>query len=134
MPSSSRRSILRNAGVIGIGVLAGCSSPLNSTPPAGALVVENNHSLPHVLGVAVVDGPETSSAVEQGLRGTFSVDAAEREVYDEFLSGPGTYVVEATMDDRTERIEYQPTRGSGQVLTVEVSEDGRLNWTVSAVE
>lgn len=134
MMKTSRRSILRGAGVTGAALLAGCSSPLNSGPPAGALVVENDHSLPHVLDLAVVDGPETSSAVEQGLSGTFSVEPDDRKVYEEFLADAGTYVIEATFDGETEEIEYQPMAGSGRVLTVSVSGSGELDWTVSSAE
>ncbi|WP_115864322.1 hypothetical protein [Halorussus litoreus] len=97
-------------------------------------MVENDHSLPHVLDLAVVDGPDTSHAVEQGLSGTFSVESDGRKVYEEFLVDTGTYVVEVTVDGETEQIEYQPMAQSGRVLTVSVSGSGELDWTISSVE
>lgn len=137
----SRRGVLRGLALGGIGGVAGCSAVASDDGyDSGTLVVENRHSLAHVIEVRVVDGPTTSPAVENELSGTFAVDAGETRSYPEFVTEDGRFEIEATLSSGGETVTFafNPVdaigdTSSGTYATVSVDESGRLNWTVSTV-
>ena len=95
---TSRRGVLRAVALGGIGGVAGCSAITDDDGyDPGTLVIENRHSLAHVIEVRVVDGPTTSPAVESGRSGTFAVDADETRSYPEFVTEDGRFGIEATL-------------------------------------
>ncbi|WP_049898603.1 hypothetical protein [Halococcus agarilyticus] len=138
----SRRGVLRALALGGIGGVAGCSAITGDDGyDPGTLVVENSHSLAHVIEVRVVDGPTTSPAVESELSGTFAVDADETKSYPEFVTTDGRFEIEATLgsDDETIEFAFNPIDGigdtsSGTYATVSVDGSGQLSWTLSPVE
>jgi hypothetical protein len=111
MSQLSRRAVLRLLGVSGIGMSAGCVSASflgneDGKHKPGALVVKNQHSLPHVVNVSVT-GPnsipksidsenitgEALQVIETGLKSQIPIDANDTKVHPDFLSGSVVYTV-----------------------------------------
>lgn len=166
MDGASRRGTLRLLGVSVVGAGAGCTSvPFLSSGSEdehepGALVVTNQHSLAHVVGVSVTApesvenenaSGETLQVIEMGLDGQIPVEADETKVYPDFLSGSVLYTVKMWLgtsesnvppnaDDSDDVVaaEFSPEASEthdarGSYLTARMEPSGRLTWTVSYV-
>lgn len=162
----SRRSVLRLLGVSIASVGAGCTSmPFFSTERGdehepGALVVTNQHSLAHVVGVSITspESVEDENAsggalqvIEMGLDGQIPAEADETKVYPDFLSGSVLYTVkmwlgasdsdaspDASDSDNVVAAEFSPEASEtpdarGSYLTGRIEPSGRLTWSVSYV-
>ncbi len=138
MSDHTRRKFLHVATASSTGALAGCGALSSSTPP-GTLAVRNDHDLPHLVSVAVVDGPETAVAVENRRGGTFALEAGQQRTTEEFLTGADAFRLEVQVDDgQPEQFVFRPRRPErdpgGRVLDLVVDEDGVLDWSISPVE
>jgi hypothetical protein len=130
----SRRSFTRRVSVVGTVGIAGCSL-VDDSPPPGTLIVQNDHDLPHLVSVKVVDGPETARAVENHRSGTFAIESGERQTVESFLTGSGQFRLQVQLDEaEPERLIFQPQTSpddsDGRVLMLQVNEQGVLNWTI----
>ena len=164
MPSLDRRSFLKAVGTTGIGLsVAGCSG-LDSTDsedalPAGSLSFRNQHSVPHEIGLEVLDVGTTIGEREDGhdtVTGTPDVGVPQRDLTATAVIEPGQtrtyesvfetvvwYDIRFTLDDEypgedLARTVFKPVRQNaditGRTLTGRVSDGGEFSWTVSTVD
>ena len=161
MPSPDRRSFLKAVGTTGIGLsVAGCSGldPTDSenAPPAGSLSFRNNHSVPHEIGLEVLDVGTTIGEREDGhdtVTGTPDVGVPERDLTATAVIEPGQtrtyesafetevwYDVRFTLDGKypgedSARTVFKPVRPNadttGRALAGRVSQGGEFSWVVS---
>lgn len=109
MPSTwSRRTVLqRTVATVGALAVSGC---LSGQPPAGALVITNDHSEAHTVTVTVTKTSEdTDDLVRYNTtppadttpiwkrQEQFTVDADERMQQDEFITEPGAFHLAAEL-------------------------------------
>ena len=154
MVARSRHTLLAALGTAATGVLAGCASPFSDEPPAGSLRFVNDHELPHVLGMRVVDvgssprpppelvtGPTTVSAVQREPSTARSLDPDEHDTYRGVFSEPVWYAVPVTVDGRpprnAERTAFHPVppdREDANYLPVQVHDSGEGLWVISETD
>ena len=161
MPSLDRRSFLKTVGTMGIGLsVAGCSG-IGSTdpgdaPPPGSLSFRNRHSVPHEIGLEVLDVGTTIGEREDGhdtVTGTPDVGVPQRDLTATAVIEPGQtrtyesvfetevwYDVRFTLDgtypgEDSARTVFKPVRPNadttGRVLAGRVSQGGEFSWAVS---
>lgn len=85
----------------GISSLAGCSDfpSLQKSNPvqAGGVIVENNHSFPHVVAIRVTRAPANEPIAGTFSHTSFTIQSHKRKAVHEFLRWEGTYIVECRL-------------------------------------
>jgi hypothetical protein len=160
MPPSSRRRYLAAlaTATTATTALAGCSGLTGSTePPAGSLRFDNRHTVPHAVGLEVVDvgaepGPEPGTVqgdpdavVPESLRtltATDAVDPGETVVHEGVFTAPVWYAVRFTLDgsrpdDGAGQVAFGPAPAEeerGSLLGAEVRRGGEFTWAVISTD
>ena len=125
MEQCSRRSFLAVNSVIGIGVLSGCTT-LQGDPPAGSVIVQNRHSLPHIVEIDLVDGPQSAVEVKDGVEAAVPIEPNSEKVYKGLLSLKGRYRIRAHSEDgQTVTFSVNPrTMSNGGLTVLRIDSDG----------
>ena len=124
----NRRALLTSFGTLGVSGLAGCSTLLNDDVPAGSLQFENRDTLPHVIGMAVVDvGAEPESSPggysvsgnvtvppqQRKLTASSSVAPGQTQTFEDVFTESVYYLIEFTLDGTTPetggRVPFNPS-------------------------
>lgn len=145
MPSKwSRRTLVHGIGAtFGVGMMSGC---LSGQPPAGALVITNDHSETHTVTVTVTktsednddlveynETPPTDATPVWTRTEEFTVDADERLTQRQFITEPGAFHLEAqlaTGERDTNWVGYYEAAGGGvaaDTVFVEIEGTGHLD-------
>ena len=152
----NRRSVLASLGALGITGLTGCSEFLNDDIPAGSLQFENQDTLPHIIGISVVDvgaEPETDSdgysvsgdvpvpPQQRELTASSSVAPGETQTFKNVFTESVYYLVEFTLDGTTPetggRIPFNPSpsdREYDNVLGGVVYASGEFSYQVRSTD
>ncbi|WP_440992268.1 hypothetical protein [Haloarchaeobius baliensis] len=152
----NRRSLLTSLGTLGVTGVAGCSGLLDEDVPAGSLRFENRDSLPHVIGMSVVDVGSDSETGSDGydVTGEVTVRPGQRELTASQSVAPGEtrtfrdvftesvyYLVEFTLDGEHPEdggtIPFNPSppdREYDNVLGGVVYASGEFSWQVSSTD
>ena len=164
MPSLSRRSLLKAVGITGTSIsVAGCSE-IGSTdsaedPPAGSLTFRNRHSVPHEIGLEVldvgteigerVDGHDTVTGTpdavvpQRDLTATAVLEPGQTRTYESVFETEVWYDIRFTLDDEypgedLARTVFKPVRPNadttGRMLTGRVLDGGEFSWSVSVTD
>ncbi len=64
-------------------------------PSIGSLVVQNRHSLPHLVEIEILDAPRGAFALNENAKATVSVEPNDEKTYEGMLSVQGTYKIRA---------------------------------------
>ncbi|WP_458208870.1 hypothetical protein [Haladaptatus sp. NG-SE-30] len=152
----NRRALLTSLSALGISGVAGCSSVLNDDIPAGSLQFENQDSLPHIIGMSVVDvgaesgtdsdgysvsGDVTVRPQQRELTASSSVAPGETQTFKHIFTESVYYLVEFTLDgavpETSGQIPFNPSPSSREnynVLGGVVFPSGEFSWQVSSTE
>lgn len=155
MSSMKRRRFVASAGSLTVGSLAGCTMFADQSPPAGSLRFENDHSVPHLIRLAVTDvgsepgtgassltGSVTIPAPQRTLTASMTVSPGEGHTYDSIFTESVWYSVQFTVDeksleDNARKTHFNPAAvddGSYEFLTGHVYESGEFSWEVRTTD
>jgi hypothetical protein len=139
-----RRSFFKQAsGLTAAVLLAGCSTSNESenSPSAGTLIVENNHTIPHIVTIRIQDGPQDQLGNPITPHSQVAIEPNEEKSYPDWLKRgpseikPGEYIVEIKLDgQQTKDFQFNPRPKNGEPMfvSVEVTDTGELLWGVTA--
>jgi hypothetical protein len=124
----SRRRALHALGVVGLGLLAGCSA-IDSDPKPGSLLVVNNSPQDQTLRLTIARDGSTDEPREE----TVSIGASEWGLRNGLLTDPGVYEVTVALarsenESVTTTVELTGGAGNlgGENLEAFIGEDGSL--------
>jgi len=135
MKTYSRRSVVAAATTGSLGLFSGCSL-LDGSPPAGSLVVQNRHSLPHLVEIEFLDSPKDAIAVRNSPTATVPVEPKSETTYEEVLSSRGTYEIRAKYGNNDPvRFSVNPfSAPNGRVVIVRIERYGNLTYVIDSVD
>ncbi len=155
MPTPDRRTVLTSLSTLTLISLAGCSFLPSERLPAGSLVFENQHDLPHLItaqvtGVGAEPGEEPESPQgdvivppsQRSLSASTVLKPGERQTYKSVFTESVWYSVRFTVDNREPAndagvITFNPAprdRAYGTFLSGSVYQSGEFSWVVSGTK
>lgn len=141
-----RRALLKQtSGLTTAVLLAGCSTFAESeeSPSPGTLTVTNNHTIPHIITIRVLDGPDDRLGDPITLHSQVALEPNEEGTYPNWLKiGPteiaaGKYTVEVQLDGQeTKDFQFNPKPAdeNPNSVRIEVTDTGEFLWGVYAIQ
>lgn len=115
----------------GMGLLTGCSA-LQQNPPAGSLVVENRDSLPHLVEINFVNGPQDAVEIKQGTEAVVPIEPNSKKTYKKVFSSKGVYEIHAEYENGN-KISFSANPYStqnGKIVVIRIEKYGNLTYVV----